>query len=320
VVWGGLAALISCGSTNPDRDITAAFALREPEVVIAPSAAALAVIEQGAVGEQEAAATEEKAEEKTEEKVTAEPSGPTLASVDPGMRIVVIRPDAAGGAAERMVNPQDTPEACLKSDACVDQYLWSIYERTQKFDTVTVVEKVKVTVKNKKGKSHTATKDVSKMVSEDFGWKDPDAAKKRDMPVSEFVIGGMEHAFKRRLYVLLHAMEDAGLGPGMTSGFRDDYRQSIASGKKAASDSSYHGGSKRGGYGRGLAADLVSVKGETRADRLISSEILWKWVDTHGQQFGIGRPYLDRDPPHVAPIDGKEYADKRGLNVKRAGL
>jgi hypothetical protein len=34
--------------------------------------------------------------------------------------------------------------------------------------------------------------------------------------------------------------------------------------------------------------------------------------------FGIGRPYLDRDPPHIAPIDGKEYADKRGVNAKRA--
>jgi murein L,D-transpeptidase YcbB/YkuD len=27
---------------------------------------------------------------------------------------------------------------------------------------------------------------------------------------------------------------------------------------------------------------------------------------------GIGRPYLDRDPPHVAPINGKEYAAHRG--------
>ncbi len=49
--------------------------------------------------------------------------------------------------------------------------------------------------------------------------------------------------------------------PGITSAFRDDYRQSIASGRKAASDSSYHGGSRRGGYGHGIAADLVSVKG-----------------------------------------------------------
>jgi len=26
----------------------------------------------------------------------------------------------------------------------------------------------------------------------------------------------------------------------------------------------------------------------------------------------MARPELDRDPPHVGPIDGKEYADKRG--------
>ena len=91
--------------------------------------------------------------------------------------------------------------------------------------------------------------------------------------------------------------------------FRDDYRQSLASGLKAASDRSYHGGSLRGGYGHGLAVDLVSVKGETRAERSVSSESLWRWIDDHGKEFGIGRPYLDKDPPHVAPIDGQEYAD-----------
>jgi hypothetical protein len=47
---------------------------------------------------------------------------------------------------------------------------------------------------------------------------------------------------------------------------------------------------------------------------------LWKWIDAHGKEFGIGRPYLDRDPPHVAPINGKEYADHRGVNAQRAGL
>jgi len=56
----------------------------------------------------------------------------------------------------------------------------------------------------------------------------------------------------------------------------------------------------------------VSVKGETRAERCASSEILWKWIDAHEKELRVGRPYLDRDPPHVAPIDGKEYADKRG--------
>ena len=51
----------------------------------------------------------------------------------------------------------------------------------------------------------------------------------------------------------------------------------------------------------------------------MSSESLWKWIDAHGNQFGIGRPYLDKDPPHVAPIDGKEYADhRRGANTQQA--
>jgi hypothetical protein len=116
-------------------------------------------------------------------------------------------------------------------------------------------------------------------------------------------------------------MDDAGLSPGITSAFRDDYRQELASGDKAASDSSYHGGSRRGGYGHGLAADIVSVKGDTRAERSTWSEILWKWIDAHEKELAIGRPYLDKDPPHVGPIDGKEYADKRSAAKARlAGL
>jgi hypothetical protein len=142
------------------------------------------------------------------------------------------------------------------------------------------------------------------------------------MSPKDYVIGGMDRSFKGRLYRLFRALDDAGLAPGMTSGFRDDYRQSIASGNKAASDSSYHGGSRRGGYGHGLAADVVSVKGATRSERWLSSEILWNWIDAHGKEFGIGRPYLDKDPPHIAPIDGKEYVAKRGGNAKtkHAGL
>jgi hypothetical protein len=48
---------------------------------------------------------------------------------------------------------------------------------------------------------------------------------------------------------------------------------------------------------------------------------LWKWIDANEKELGIGRPYLDKDPPHVAPIDGKEYADKRSAAKARlAGL
>ena len=212
-------------------------------------------------------------------------------------------------------------DACPEPDVCIDQYLWSLYERTPKVDTIKVEEKIKVKVKNKKGKTRTVVKTQTKYVAEDFGWKDPKAAQKAGMPLKDYVIGGMDRDFRRTLYNALRTMDDAGLSPGITSAFRDDYRQELASGDKAASDSSYHGGSRRGGYGHGLAADLVSVKGETRAERCEWSEILWKWIDAHEKELGIGRPYLDKDPPHVAPIDGKEYAEKRNAaKAQLAGL
>jgi hypothetical protein len=216
------------------------------------------------------------------------------------------------------MNPLEAADECVLTEDCIDQYLWSVYERARKVDTIKVQERIKMTVK-KNGKSRTVTKTITKLVDEDFTWKDPHAAEKAGMSVAQYVIGGMDRGFKVRLYRLFRALDEAGLAPGMTSGFRDDYRQSIASGHKAATGNSYHGGSRRGGYGHGLAADVVSVKGETRAQRWISTEMLWKWIDARGKEYGIGRPYLDKDPPHIAPIDGKEYADKRGVNVKLAG-
>ena len=202
-------------------------------------------------------------------------------------------------------------DECLAVDICIDRYLWTLYQRTPKEDTIKVEEQRKVSVK-KRGKMVTVTRSSTKLVDEDFTWKDPKAAQRAGMPMMDYVIGGMDRNFKVKLFHALRAAENAGLSPGITSAFRDDYRQSIASGLKAASSRSYHGGSFRGGYGHGLAADIVSVKGGTRDERWTSSEALWKWVDAHGKEFGIGRPYLDRDPPHVAPIDGTEYAAHHG--------
>ena len=228
----------------------------------------------------------------------------------PPVLFAAVRPtDPVQNAARPAVN-SEALDACPEPDVCIDQYLWSLYGRTPKVDTVKMEEQIKVKVKNK-GKTRTIVKTLTKYVTEDFGWKDPKAAQKAGMSLKDYVIGGMDREFRRKLYNALRAMDDAGLSPGITSGFRDDYRQELANGNKAAPDSSYHGGSRRGGYGYGLAADLVSVKGETRAERCTWSEILWKWIDAHEKELGIGRPYLDKDPPHVAPIDGKEYADKR---------
>src|SRR6476660_8361056 len=202
-------------------------------------------------------------------------------------------------------------DECLVAETCIDRFLWALYERTPKLDMIKVQELRKVTVK-KRGKTKTVTKTFTRLVDNDFTWKDPKAADKVGMTMMDYVIGGMDRSFKLKLFYTLYAAEQAGLQPGIPSTFRDDYRQSIISGLKAANDRSFHGGSFRGGYGYGLAADVVSVKGATRAQRWVSTDSFWKWIDAHGKEFGIGRPYLDRDPPHLAPIDGKEYAAHRG--------
>jgi hypothetical protein len=285
---GSLAVLL-CAPANPDRQVKAALAPIDAIAAFAHSDVALA----------------------SPELRTALADPNTRAAVaDPVIKVPLAEPEVN-------VSPLEALDECVLSEECIDQYLWSVYERAPKVDTIKVEEQIKTTVK-KNGKSRTVTKTVTKFVNEDFTWKDPDAAEKAGMSVAQYVIGGMDRAFKVRLYHLFRALDDAGLAPGMTSGFRDDYRQSITSGHKAATGNSYHGGSRRGGYGQGLAADIVSVKGETRSERSISSEIMWKWIDAHGKEYGIGRPYLYKDPPHIAPIDGKEYADKRGLNAKVA--
>jgi hypothetical protein len=224
---------------------------------------------------------------------TANPSGPV--------------PDDVKQAVSRI----EILDECLVVEVCIDRYLWALYQRTPKEDTIKVHERRKVTIK-RKGKSRTVTRTFTRLVNEDFGWKDPKAAEKAGMQMMDYVIGGMDRSFKTKLFHALHAAEAAGMSPGITSAFRDDYRQSIATGMKAATDRSYHGGSFRGGYGHGLAADVVSVNGTTRARRWVSTEAFWKWIDEHGKEFGVGRPYLGRDPPHVGPIDGKEYAAHNG--------
>jgi hypothetical protein len=230
-------------------------------------------------------------------------------------RTPVMMPEGAGENASSI----EIVDECLVVEICIDQYLFALYQLAPKDDTIKVEEQRKMTVK-KKGKTRIVTQIFTRLVDEDFAWKDPKAAEKAGMSMMNYVIGGMDRSFKTKLFHALHAAEEAGLSPGITSAFRDDYRQSLASGLRAATDRSYHGGSFRGGYGHGLAADVVSIKGGTRDERWASSEILWKWIDEHGKEFGIGRPYLDRDPAHMAPLDGKEYADHHpGTIAQHAG-
>ncbi|MBR0789713.1 hypothetical protein JQ631_11580 [Bradyrhizobium manausense] len=275
----------------------------------------------------EAKSDEAKADIKTEPAAESEPTqAPTirLASADPGDFVPseTLSPAAiaSGPVAESKASPPaDTVavlDECFAMDACIDRYLWALYQRTPKEDSIKVEDRRAVTVK-RKGKKVTVMRSFTKLVDEDFAWKDPKAAEHANMPLMDYVIGGMDKSFKRKLFRMLLAAEAAGLSPGITSAFRDDYRQEIASGLKAASNRSYHGGSLRGGYGHGMAADIVSTQGNNRAQRWASTEVLWKWVDANGKALGIGRPYLGRDPPHVGPVDGAEYISKRGVATDR---
>ena len=101
-------------------------------------------------------------------------------------------------------------DACPEPDVCIDQYLWSLYERTPKVDTIKVEERIKVKVKNK-GKTRTVVKTLTKYITEDFGWKDPKAAQKAGMSLKDYVIGGMDRDFRGKLYKALRAMDE---GPG----------------------------------------------------------------------------------------------------------
>ncbi len=151
----------------------------------------------------------------------------------------------------------------------VDQYLWSVYERSR-----TKVDG-----------------------SGDFTWKDAAAAARSGFNLEKYVIGGMDRDFRELLFHLGHALDAAGIDWTILSGFRDDYRQSIAVGYKAHDDNSFHGGSAAtGGYGHGCAVDIASADGAS------SGPVVWQWLDQHGEQFAVHRPMPQIDPAHVQPF------------------
>jgi hypothetical protein len=264
----------------PDRGVQALSVSAEPLSALHPLAAA----EPGpSVADAGQGRIEWRGESESREMTAADPFQTRVPDSPPVQLAALTPPDDLHDDAKEEPNDIKTVDECDTLELCIDEYLWALYQRARKVDTIKVVEQRKAAVV-KKGKLRTIVQKIVKLVREDFTWKDPAAAEKAGMPQLEYVIGGMDRGFKLRLYHALRAMDDAGLGPGITSAFRDDYRQSLASGLKAATNRSYHGGSLRGGYGHGLAADLVSVNGETDAERWDANEKLWNWIDAHGKE------------------------------------
>jgi hypothetical protein len=190
----------------------------------------------------------------------APPTGPatfTLASVtsEPVSR------ETTGSLREAAVSPEARNLGKLDE---AEQYLWEVYQRAP----------------------------VKKDGSGDFTWKDPVAAKRFGVSMPAYVISGMDADFREQLYHAGKAMDAAGIRWAILSAFRDDYRQSLASGFKASARNSLHGGSARvGGYGHGRAVDV------TGADS--NPEAVWKWLDAHGAKYGLHRPMPGNDPAHV---------------------
>src|SRR5262245_1806890 len=162
------------------------------------------------------------------------------------------------------IAPKERPAAGTMEE--VDQYLWEVYQRSP----------------------------IKRDSTGDFTWKDPAAAQRFGVSMPAYVIGGMDPDFREQLYHAGRAMDAAGIRWSIMSAFRDDYRQSLASGFKARIGYSLHGGSARtGGYGHGQAVDVAGEDGNAGA--------VWQWIDKHGEKFGLYRPMPGADPPHIQP-------------------
>jgi hypothetical protein len=132
----------------------------------------------------------------------------------------------------------------------------------------------------------------------DFSWKDGAAAERAGRTVCDYAINGMHPDLREALYAVGRKLDEAGINWSMLSAFRDDYRQSIASGFKASTCGSWHGGSCRtNGWGDGRAADLWIA--DANGYPVEDASALLALVDTLGPSLGLARPLSGSDPPHV---------------------
>jgi hypothetical protein len=193
-----------------------------------------------------------------------------VASAVPGETPPQEEPAAGAGATEpERVASHGVPSAAPTPDQEMEEvnaYLWSVYQRT------------------------TTKHDGSG----DFTWKDVAAAARLGISLGDYVIGGMDRDFRELLYRAGLAIDAAGIRWTILSAFRDDYRQVMATGYKAHTGDSLHGGSATvGGYGHGCAIDII--------DGDLKSRVLWTWLDANSALLGLERPLAGLDPAHVQP-------------------
>jgi hypothetical protein len=157
----------------------------------------------------------------------------------------------------------------------------------------------------------------------DFSWKDGVAAALAERTVCDYAINGMHPDLREALYALGRKADAAGINWSLLSGFRDDFRQSIATGFRAKDCESWHGGSCRTqGWGDGRAADLWIA--DQNGYPVRDASPLLALVDQMATALGISRPMPGSDPPHVQLSGawqeiGQTLREQRLRSVSEAG-
>lgn len=203
-----------------------------------------------------------------------------------------------------------------KTPAEVKEIVSSFYEKSQQKETAIPFSTDQLgeikTGKNEKFKTVSTPADDWLFSRFDINKKDHISAERYGMDLKDYVIRGMDPRFRKSLYEIGQKYEkETGKKFQINSGFRDDYRQSLASGFHADPGMSRHGGSQSIGgdkslgpmaaYSRGQAADLPAHIAD--------------WVAKQGTESGMVRSMPKADPYHVTSIFAKGSKETSGFNI-----
>ena len=121
--------------------------------------------------------TEGRGESEVHETTAADPPQTRLPEPPP-MKMAALTPlDELHHDAKEEPNESKSADECLTSELCIDQYLWSLYQRARKVDTIKVVEQKKASVV-KKGKLRTIIQKNCKACARGFHMEGPGSGRK----------------------------------------------------------------------------------------------------------------------------------------------
>ena len=94
---------------------------------------------------------------------------------------------------DESVSSSEIFDECFVLEICIDRYLWMLYQRTPKLDTIKVVDEQKVTVtKDGKTRDHHQ-KDYQ--ASERGFYVDGPPRRQKKRPYRDYLIGGINLSF-----------------------------------------------------------------------------------------------------------------------------